>query len=103
MMLETLDHIAHTVRERTEESYKSDNTALITEWYKKEQCWKSLKNEKYSLPEHIKSKLLDTSSAQAIRQDKVETKEDKILIDDVSKIQGNVWFNIAHWGKVTEV
>ena len=102
MMLETLDHMAHTVRERTEESHENDSTALITEWYKKEQCWKSLKKEKYSLPEHITSKLLDTSSAQATRQDKVETKEDKILIDDVSQIPGNVWYNISHWGKVTD-
>ena len=91
---ETLDFLACQVRDHiTGTKYN------VTEWCKKEDCWKRLKGKEVDLPESLKAELIDTRRPSRIEGGE-PSEEEKQLIEWVSSIGADIWFNIARWGKL---
>jgi len=74
----------------------------ITEWCKKEACWDKLKNEAAAITETLEQELLEYGIHKT-RNRNVETAspENNALIEEISKIDSSVWFEISSWAKET--
>lgn len=92
-----MDFLAHKVREHI------TNTDLnITEWCKKEMCWKKLQEKEISLPASLSGELLDTGIlTRGIGSRKASEKDQKLIAWAVS-LDTDVWKAIARWGSVTK-
>lgn len=81
------------------------NARNITEWCKRKECWEAVCNEEITLSDALQSELLDLSRDTASRNpDKgIEgpNSHDLEIIEAVSKIPAQTWFNIAKWAKET--
>jgi len=91
---ETLDFLAYKVRDHI-----TDTQYNVTEWCKKENCWKKLRDHDVKLPDSLESELIDTS--KPIRIDGREpSEEEKQLIEWTSSIGVDIWLKISRWGKL---
>jgi len=72
----------------------------ITEWCKKEQCWKDLLNKNIDLPAELTRELIDTSRKTRGSADNHDYKDRKI-IREIMIVSDETWFNLSHWAKET--
>jgi len=76
----------------------------ITEWCKKEQCWKDLLALDIKMPDELENEFIRTDGKERARVDKgidSPDSEDHEKILEVMKVQVETWFKIAHWAKET--
>lgn len=76
----------------------------ITEWCKKEECWKKLQEIEIDLPSDFTKDLISIYKTKINHIDQgIESSdaEDSKLIVEISKITAETWFQISHWAKET--
>ena len=80
------------------------NGANITEWCKKEDCWKRLTEVNVSIAEALTSELIPIEHAYVSVDRGVHTpsEDEQKLITEVAAVQSDVWFRISKWAKETE-
>jgi hypothetical protein len=77
----------------------------VTEYCKKEACWKAVKALEIDLPSELTGELLELGSAGHKKNTANESPRDDAsdeLVKAVAQISGEEWFAIANWAKVTE-
>lgn len=80
------------------------NGGNITEWCKKEDCWKKFSEVRISIPETLMSELKQYGKAvtgNGNRGIDGPDERDKELILKIMQVSPNVWFEIAAWAKQT--
>jgi hypothetical protein len=93
---ETIDFLGYKVRDHI-----TDTTSNVTEWCKKEICWKKIIQKRIEIPTSLQNELIDTSKASMI-EGRQPSKEELELVEWVSSISPDIWFSIARWGKLTK-
>ncbi|MCX9012963.1 MAG: AIPR family protein [Candidatus Methanoperedens sp.] len=76
----------------------------ITEWCKKEQCWKDLLALDIKLPDELENELIQTDGRERPKVDRgIDSPdgEDREKISEVMKVPADAWFRIARWAKET--
>ncbi len=74
----------------------------ITEWCKKEVCWDRLKNENTEITDTLKAELLEYGIHKPRNRGvEVASPENNALIEDISRVDFNVWLEISSWAKET--
>lgn len=72
-----------------------------TQWCKKEQCWKEIKEKiDVSLNSGLKSELVALGKSKPTGIQSLDNPETE-LIEDIKKISADIWFGVASWGKET--
>jgi hypothetical protein len=79
------------------------NGANITEWCKKEECWKRLADLDIPLPKTLAAELIHiTKMGDTVdRGIHALSGEDKRLITEIGAVPADVWFRISKWAKET--
>ena len=93
-----LDFLAYKVREHI-----TDTEYNVTEWCKKDDAWKKLKNKTVEIPSSLSSELLDTGSPLIEGGGRKLNEEEQKLIEWASSIDPKIWLNISRWGKLTKL
>ncbi|MDZ7961467.1 MAG: AIPR family protein [Aulosira sp. DedQUE10] len=76
----------------------------VTEWCKKEECWKNIQNIEIELSTELLKELIAGNKAKPNQIDKgIESPdtEDLKLIIQISEVPADTWFQIARWAKET--
>lgn len=74
----------------------------ITEWCKKEQCWKDLLVLDIDIPSELENELLQTNGIEKVDKGiDSPSNEDRENIIEVIKVTSETWFKIARWAKET--
>ena len=76
----------------------------VTEWCKKEQCWKELIKANIDLPADIQKELIKTDKKGRNNIDKgIESLdcEDRRFISEIMLVSSETWMNISSWAKET--
>jgi hypothetical protein len=76
----------------------------ITEWCKKEQCWKDLLALDIKPLDELENELINTDGRERTEADRgidSLSGEDRENISEVMKVSADTWFRIAHWAKET--
>lgn len=75
----------------------------ITEWCKKEECWKSLCEKDYGFSQQFESNLIDISADGYKKDDGFSSADadDMLNIATVREVSGSDWLMISRWGKET--
>ncbi len=78
----------------------------VTEYCKKEACWKAVRALNLPIPQSLQADLLPMAGSRTVTRkvaDQAEAygNEDE-LIEEVAKITSEEWFAIANWAKITE-
>lgn len=76
----------------------------ITEWCKKEQCWKDLIALDIDIQGELENELIQTDGREKARVDRgIESpdNEDREKISEVMKVSAETWFRLAQWAKET--
>jgi hypothetical protein len=80
------------------------NSANITEWCKKADCWKTFREKEILLPQALSCELLFLGKGAQTDIDKgIEgpDEKDQEIINEVMKIPEDTWFKISSWAKET--
>lgn len=98
-----IDSISEVVFEHI---VNAPGNANITEWCKKEECWKQLKDKGIVLPSALSAELLtanhkveDVASGKGEWE---ETETDSIDTATVTAVGADVWFQLSSWAKETD-
>jgi hypothetical protein len=96
------NQLLKTTKEMLEFITRDDRLTLnVTEWCKKEECWKRASNYKFELLDSFVESLIDSS---IIKQDEIDSKKDRKLenqlSDDVEVINlgQEYWEKVLKWG-----
>lgn len=76
----------------------------ITEWCKKEACWKALIESEFDVPRELERELIAVGRTQSAPVDRgidTPTEEERKLIEEVAKVPPEVWFKISRWARET--
>ena len=77
----------------------------VTEYCKKEACWKAVRELDIAVPDELQTELLKLGSRQhkhnVSKVERVDKGEDE-LIELMSQVPGEEWFAIANWAKLTD-
>ncbi len=73
----------------------------VTEWCKKEECWKKLKGKDILLPHILRKELISSSPSAGQSFNRLTEEEYEDLIKEITIVKPEIWFNIAKWGKLT--
>jgi len=75
----------------------------ITEWCKKEACWKNLREQEMALPQGFMDELLPMGSGSTVIDQGIQTTTpaEEEIIQEVASVPADVWFTIAGWAKQT--
>ncbi|MBR8834024.1 MAG: AIPR family protein [Stigonema ocellatum SAG 48.90 = DSM 106950] len=76
----------------------------VTEWCKKEECWKQIQAIEIELPTEFLNELISVDKAKQNQIDKgIESPDadDLKLIAQISDIPADTWFQLARWAKET--
>ena len=75
----------------------------VTEWCKKEACWRKIKELEIELLPELSEILIQGQlmSGQVDKGIEGPDAEDQQLINQISKISSDTWFQISHWAKET--
>ncbi|MEH1855043.1 MAG: AIPR family protein [Nostoc sp.] len=76
----------------------------VTEWCKKEECWKRIQTIKIEIPQEFWQELISVSHSKSDNIDKgIESpdSDDLKLIAQISEFTADNWFQLAHWAKET--
>lgn len=71
-----------------------------TQWCKKEQCWKDIKELDIPLSSDLSNEMLPLGANKSTGIDSLNNPE-KNLIGDILLVSADYWFSIASWGKET--
>ena len=99
---ETITSFSHQVHEFIIDPPRHAN---VTEWCKKEDCWKKCRELNVTLPAKLKGELipLDRSKpADFNRGITVLSDEDIILIEAVKQVPGDTWLKLSRWARETD-
>jgi hypothetical protein len=80
------------------------NSGNITEWCKKEECWKTFREKDILLPKALCNELLTVGKGpQPVIDKGIEgpDEKDQVIINEIMKIPGDTWFKISSWAKET--
>lgn len=89
-----------TTKEMLEFITRDDRLTLnVTEWCKKEECWKRASNYEFELIEDFVDSLIDSS---IIKQDEIDSKRDRKLENQVSSDVEVINLGQEYWAKVYE-
>jgi hypothetical protein len=83
---------------------KPPDGANVTEWCKKEDCWKSIRALQVNLPAALHDELLASGPSNhpgVIQQNGPVAVADTQLIDRLRAISSDRWFEISKWAKET--
>jgi len=82
------------------------NGKNITEWCKRKECWDKVKELKISPDPNLENELIDVtnvkSSLNGNQGISAPTRQEQSLIDLVSNVPADVWFQISKWSKETD-
>ena len=76
----------------------------VTEWCKKEDCWKTIQALDIELPAALFKELIQVNQATSHQVDKGIDSPDLIdleVIAQVSEVPADTWFQLSHWAKET--
>lgn len=93
---EAIDYFAHKVREHI-----TDTELNVTEWCKKDACWKKLEEKEEVLPESLKKELLNTGIPVGRPGERPLGDEDHQLIAWTVNLGKDFWKKLSRWGSVT--
>lgn len=82
------------------------NGKNVTEWCKRKECWEKIKDLKIGLDPALEQELIDvsrrvsqTNGNQGIS---APNQQEQILIDRVTTVPADIWFQISKWSKETD-
>jgi hypothetical protein len=80
--------------------------ANVTEWCKKEECWKKLQEKNINIPQRLMQELLEfnqrNGSIIAGKGEWEVSDEDREIVSELSNISPDVWFKLSAWAKQTD-
>ena len=81
--------------------------ANVGEWCKKEKCWQTIRDYKYTIGDVFQSELISVARPTVGPQSATGsisslTEEDQHLIDEVAEIPAETWFALSRWAKETK-
>lgn len=92
IMLDVVENICHIVERHIRETDKN-----VTEWCKKEDCWKRLREREYALPSNFSTLLISRSSGKKFYDPRIKA---EIEIIEFCKSKGaENWFKLSSWLK----
>lgn len=100
-LLRAIEVTAERVREVIVDSPNGQN---VTEWCKREQCWKSVQQLEVALPPAFELELLgrDAPATSVDRGvDNTADAGDRELINRITAVDAQRWFELANWAKET--
>ncbi|NMG20918.1 AIPR family protein [Brasilonema bromeliae] len=76
----------------------------VTEWCKKEECWKQIQTIEIELPNEFWNELIsvDTKPNQIDKGIESPDTEDLKVIVQINEVSDETWFQLAHWAKETD-
>jgi hypothetical protein len=100
---DAIDSISEVVFEHI---VNAPGNANVTEWCKKEECWKQLKDKGITLPPALTAELLSsTPKAEDIASGKGEWEETDADGEDIAAVTAiapDAWFRLSAWAKETD-
>ena len=103
-MRKTIEQVSHSIFELISSPPGQQN---VTEYCKKEACWKAVRDLSFELSYEFRQELLELGGA-GHKKNSVEptardggNADDEDRLDRVAKIVAEEWFAIANWAKVT--
>ncbi len=99
--MDTITRVSETVHRHITNPPGGRN---ITEWCKKEQCWKDLIASDIDILGELENELIQTDGKEKARVDRgIESpdNEDREKISEVMKVSAEIWFRLAQWAKET--
>ncbi len=91
-ILDAVESISHIVNEHIRATEKN-----VSEWCKKEECWKQLKDKQYDLPEGIEVSFISQESQ--IHGYDPKLREEAEIIEFCKTKESDAWFKLAKWLK----
>lgn len=82
---------------------KTPNGANVTEWCKREQCWRLMREQPWNVPRPLQSLLVamgPAASRSNLNGDRSDVEDDP-LVAEMAAIGGDGWLAIANWAKET--
>lgn len=101
IMIDTITMISRYVHQHITNPPDGKN---VTEWCKKEQCWKELIKANLNIPIEIQKELVKTDVRSRNRVDKgigSPDSEERKLISEIMLVSSETWINISIWAKQT--
>jgi hypothetical protein len=77
----------------------------ITEWCKKQECWHQLKNIDIALPDDFIEELISVNKLKqntVVRGVSGSNADELELINKISQVPSETWFQVARWAKETD-
>jgi hypothetical protein len=100
---EAIDSISELVFEHI---VNAPGNANVTEWCKKEECWKKLQEKNINIPQRLMQELLEfnqrNGSIIAGKGEWEVSDEDREIVSELSNISPDVWFKLSAWAKQTD-
>lgn len=82
------------------------NGKNVTEWCKRKECWEKIKDLKISLDSALEHELIDVSKraspANGNQGVSAPNQHEQSLIDKVTAVPADIWFQISKWSKETD-
>lgn len=82
------------------------NGKNVTEWCKRKECWEKIKALKINIGTSLAGELIDVSktvnSTRGNQGVNAPNQQEQGLIDQVTAIPGDIWFQISKWSKETD-
>ena len=91
-ILDAVEGISHVVNEHIRDTEKN-----ISEWCKKEECWKNLQKEHYDLPTGIEESFISPESQ--VRGYDPRIREEVEVIEFCKAKGSDAWFTLSRWLK----
>ncbi len=81
--------------------------ANVGEWCKKEKCWTTIRDHKYSISDALRNELVSVTQPKGGRITATAgiaalSKEEQDLVDTVAAIPAETWFSLSRWAKETQ-
>ena len=78
----------------------------ITEWCKKDTCWKKFRDTEIEIPPEVESELLNRANVQTLSRnhalEEQTTDKEAAMIARVAAISSDAWFGLSAWAKDTQ-
>lgn len=91
-ILDAVEGVSYVVNEHIRDTEKN-----ISEWCKKEECWKNLQMEHYDLPAGIEGSFI--SSESQVREYDPKIREEAEVIEFCKAKRSDAWFTLSKWLK----
>lgn len=100
--LEELSHLAYRVI-----AEMTPGGANVTEWAKREQCWRLMRDQPWDIPAPMRGHLVGRAAAAASDVARptppdADTEGEAAVIAEVVSVSGDGWLGLANWAKETD-